>query len=229
MRKTTFAIGECYHIYNRGTDRRDIFDDQYDQQRFLQSMVEFNVIDPIGSIYAHSFQKSAKLSGLASKSCPEGNEEEKLVEVVAYCLNQNHYHFILRQASERGVEKYMHRIGTGYTRYFNDKYERIGSLFQGTFKAIHIDSNEYLLHVSAYVNLNDRVHHLDGLSGLASKSSWDVYVGSGSVANGVLCVKEIVLGQFRNPREYEEFALRSLRGTLERRGARTDEYLLEKE
>ncbi len=229
IRKTAFANGELYHIYNRGTDKRDIFGDQYDQLRFLQSMVEFNALDPIGSIYEHSLHKSDTLGGKASKLVSEKGDKEILVEVVAYCLNQNHYHFILKQISDRGIEKYMHRIGTGYTRYFNEKYERSGGLFQGKFKAIHIDTNEYLLHVSAYVNLNDRVHHLDKLGGLATKSSWEVYIGVGNVANWVPCAKEIVLGQFRNPREYEEFAMRSLRGTLERRGLLTEEYLLEKD
>lgn len=226
IRKAIFANGEFYHVYNRGTDKRSIFGDRYDQQRFLQSMVEFNVLDPIGSIYAHSF-RNEKLSGLATKEGFEGESGEKLVEVVAYCLNPNHYHFILKQVSDKGVEKYMHRLGTGYVRYFNEKYERSGSLFQGKFKAIHIDSNEYLLHVSAYVNLNDRVHRLDQLSGLASKSSWEEYMGRAK--SDLLCVKDDVLGQFPTIKEYEEFAENSLRGTLERRGMLTEEYLLEED
>jgi len=228
-RKTTFANGEVYHVYNRGTDKRDIFVEEYDQSRFLQSMIEFNTLDPIGSIYAHSFHKSDQLRSQASKLASEENDEEKLVEIIAYCLNQNHYHFILKQVSDRGIEKYMQRIGTGYTKYFNSKYERSGVLFQGKFKAIHIDTNEYLLHASAYVNLNDRVHHFNQLRSLASKSSWGAYVGSGNIANGVPIEKNIVLGQFRNPSEYAGFAENSLRGTLERRGLLTEEHLLEKD
>ena len=68
----------------------------------------------------------------------------------------------------------MQRLGTGYTKYFNGRYKRTGSLFQGVFKSSHIDSNEYLLHSSVYVNLNDRVHKIgDGLS----RSSWNEYIG----------------------------------------------------
>ncbi|MBP9751719.1 MAG: transposase [Candidatus Moranbacteria bacterium] len=223
MRKTVFANDEYYHIYNRGTDKRTIFSDDEDLNRFLQSMVEFNATDPIGSLYQNSFRKKTQLSGLASKH--EQEEKENLVAIVAYCLNPNHYHFILKQISERGIERYMHRLGTGYTRYFNEKNERTGSLFQGTFKSIHIDSNEYLLHVSAYVNLNDRVHQLDKLSGLASKSSWEEYVEN--KRSGMLCEKDVILGQFRNSLEYREFAKNSLQGTLERRGLLTEEYLIE--
>lgn len=121
----------------------------------------------------------------------------------------------------------MKRIG-GYTWYFNNKYERNGSLFQGVFKSMHIDSNEYLLHVSAYVNLNDRVHKLDGgYSALVqSKSSWKEYVDEGV---GGICDKEIVLGQFRNADEYKQFALSSLDSIMKRKaGLRDlDTFLLE--
>src|SRR3989344_8431518 len=111
MRKTSFAEGEYYHVYNRGVDKRDIFTDNEDYTRFLLSMREFNVRDPIGSIYENSFAKE-QLTHKPSKRQP-------LVKFIAFCLNPNHYHFILQQMTERGVEKYMHRLGTGYTKYFN--------------------------------------------------------------------------------------------------------------
>lgn len=77
-----------------------------------------------------------------------------MVKFIAYCINPNHYHFILQQVSEKGIEKFMQRLGMGYAKYFNNRRKRSGTLFQGKFKARHIDSNEYLLHVSSYVNLN---------------------------------------------------------------------------
>jgi len=77
-----------------------------------------------------------------------------LVEIIVYCLNPNHYHIILRQVSEGGVSKFMLKLSSGYSSYFNKKNKRSGSLFQGRFKAVHIDSNEYLLYLSAYVNKN---------------------------------------------------------------------------
>jgi len=80
------------------------------------------------------------------------NKVDKLVDVVCYCLNSNHYHMILKQKSNDGIKKFMHKLGTSYTMYFNKKLKRSGSLFQGKFKSIHIDSNEYLLYLSAYVN-----------------------------------------------------------------------------
>lgn len=234
MRKVSFAIGEYYHVFNRGTDKRCIADDDYDRQRFLQGMSEFNTTDPIGSIYEHSFVKRKKLGSLASKLERE-QDQEPLVHFIAFCLIPNHYHFILQQVGERGIEKFMQRFGTGYTKYYNNRHERTGSLFQGTFKALRIDSNEYLLHLSAYVNLNFRVHQLQ-LGSLASKfvSSWDEYIEQ---PNGValkqyrnfFCKKEVVLEQFKNESAYGTFAERSVQDTLLKRGILDESSLLEGE
>ena len=204
-RKKDFANGEFFHIYNRGVDKRVIFTDSYDTRRFLQSIIEFNTIDPIGSLYQNSFRESGGPTPTL----------EKLVNIIAYCLNPNHYHLILEQLVDGGISEFMKRIG-GYTSYFNNKYERSGSLFQGRFKAVHIDSNEYLLHASAYVNLNDRVHQLRGSTPklIGSVSSWGEYTDR-SVRG--ICGKEIVLGQFKNADEYQEFALSSLDLILQRK------------
>ena len=207
MRKIPFVNEEIYHIYNRGTDKRVIFEDEYDFQRFLQSLQEFNFLDPIGSIYEHSRLKKEEFGGSTSKS-------DKLVEIIAYCLNPNHFHLLLKQVTERGVEKFMQRLGTGYTMYFNKKYERSGALFQGRFKAVYVGTNEYLLHLSVYVNLNDKVHKLGGST---SKSSLNEYVGNIKNGSVVICDKEIILGQFKNINEYQLYAESTLKGIQERK------------
>jgi len=206
-KRNVFANEEFFHIYNRGVDKRIIFDDRYDIDRFFQSLIQFNVIDPIGSLYENSFRQ---LGGPTPKS------EEKLVHIVAYCLNPNHFHIILEQVSEGGVSEYMKRLSGGYTNYFNIKNDRSGSLFQGRFKSIHIDSNEYLLHVSAYVNLNDRVHQLGCPTPklVKSMSSWGEYTENGIKG---ICEKEIILRQFREAEEYKEFALSSLESIVQRK------------
>lgn len=219
MRKEIFANGEFYHIYNRGTDKRHIFSDVADQQRFLQSMREFNTLYPIGSIYEHC--RINKFGSSASKYEKQDERDKQLVNIVAYCLNPNHYHFILEQISEKGIEKFMQRLGTGYSKYFNNKHERSGGLFEGKFQAVYIDSNEYLLHVSVYVNLNDRVHgfrsraskNQDGKA-VKSRSSWDEYMGK---VKDELCKKNNILGQFKNIKEYKTYAENVLVGIQERK------------
>lgn len=217
-RQNVFANEEFFHVFNRGVDKRIIFNDTYDIQRFFQSMLEFNIVDPIGSLYENSFHQ---LGGPTPKL-------ERLVNIVAYCLNPNHFHFILEQVIEGGVSEFMKRLSGGYTGYFNNKHERSGSLFQGKFKSVHIDSNEYLLHVSAYVNLNDRVHQLGGPTPklVKSRSSWGEYTDEKIKGT---CEKEIVLGQFKNIVEYKEFALSSLESIRERKDElkNFDKFLLE--
>jgi REP element-mobilizing transposase RayT len=219
MRKKNFANGEFFHIYNRGVDRRIIFSDRYDIDRFFQSMIEFNAVEPVGSIYENSFRQ---LGGETPKSA------EGLVNIIAYCLNPNHFHLILEQLVDGGISEFMKRLGGGYTGYFNKKHERSGSLFQGVFKDVHINSNEYLLHVSAYVNLNNRVHKLGGETPklVESLSSWGEYTNK--KVEGI-CEKEIILGQFGNVDEYKEFALSSLESIVKRKEELKDidKFLLE--
>lgn len=215
MRKVSFRNGEFYHIYNRGTDKRNIFSDMSDLCRFIQSMKEFNSLEPIGSIYEHCRIKE-KFGSRASKSKNNKEKDDVLVNIIAYCLNPNHYHFILQQVSEKGIEKFMQRFGTGYTKYFNNKEERSGGLFQGKFQAVHIDSNEYLLHVSVYVNLNDHVHEFGSSASKNKyhKSSWDEYMGK---VKDKLCEKDNILGQFKSKKEYQTFAENTLIGIREKK------------
>ena len=205
MKNPRFVTGEYYHVYNRGNDHRKIFSSSYDLERFLQCMEEFNSVEPIGSIYEASFLDPKIVAR---------RKRKRLVKFVAYGINPNHYHFILRQVAEGGISEFMKRLGGGYTWYFNNNQKRSGYLFQGIFKARHIDSNEYFLHLSAYVNLNYRVHKLSGGTAKLSKSSWDEYIGDREES---FCDKDIVLKQFKNKSEYKEFAESSLEDILEKK------------
>ncbi|MEK9135396.1 MAG: transposase [Patescibacteria group bacterium] len=207
MRKVQFANKEYYHIFNRGVDKRDIFVDQKDLGRFFQSMSEFNTLTPTGGIYAASFRKNNPLRNSVSKS-------EKLADFICYCLNPNHFHFMIQQTADRGIEKFMHRLGLGYSKYFNKKYERSGPLLQGPFKAVRIDSDEYLLHLSAYINLNNKVH---GISSPLYKSSWEEYLKDNGKIDEGFCKKDIVFGQFNNIDSYKNFAEESLKNIKERK------------
>ena len=200
MRKIKFINGEYYHIYNRGVDKRDVFSDNYDLPRFFQSMEEFNNLEPVGGIYANSHRDRVS----------KPKNDNKLVNFICYCINSNHYHFLLEQVNDNGIEKFMHRLGVGYTMFFNKKYDRSGALFQGEYKAIHVGTNEYLLHLSSYINLNDKVHRLRDS---VSKSSREEYFSN----VGKFCKKDIISGQFNSLVEYKKFAESSLKDILERK------------
>lgn len=197
MRNIKFAVGEYYHIYNRGTDKRNIFSDKKDLDRFWKSILDFNQTEPIGSMFEYSFLK---------KSIVNKKKIKPLVQFIAYCINPNHFHFLITPVQEKGVEKFMHKLGNGYTKYFNNKHKRSGVLFQGKFKARHVDSNEYLLHLSAYINANDQLGHR--VSKLW-KSSFSEFLDDKNIDEKI-CKTDIILGQFKNRKEYSKFVSNSL-------------------
>jgi len=204
MRKIKFINGKYYHIFNRGVDKRDVFLEDGDFVRFLKSMREFNNVKPIGSLYEKNQREKHGLGGLGIRNPSRVSDTQfnnPLVEIICYCLNPNHYHFLLRQLIEGGISEFMKRIGIGYTNYFNNKYNRSGVLFQGKFKTVKIESNEHLLWVSAYVNTNAQIH---GLINKAENYPWCSYPDYLGQRNGALCHKEIILNQFKNPIQYQE-------------------------
>ena len=200
MRKISFEVGEYYHVYNRGVDKRSIVDDDYDSNRFVQALEEFNDIELIGSIYENSFRKS-QLGSLAPKS-------KKLVNIICYCLNPNHFHLLLKQVATNGISRFMHKLGSGYTNYFNEKYGRSGGLFQGTFKAKHIGTNDYLQYLSAYVNLNNLGHQISGKASRLVRSSWREYIDGENKKS--ICDRKIILNQFKSIGEYQNYCTDTL-------------------
>ena len=202
IRKHDFIEGEYYHLYNRGVDKRDIISDHQDLDRLFRSIIEFNQEETIGSIYENSFKKDSL-----------GSKASKLVTIVAYCINPNHFHLLVTPLVDNGIEKFMQRMG-GYTKYFNERNDRNGSLFQGKFKSKHVDDNNYLLRLSAYVNMNNR-DLLGSKASKLSKSSLEEYVDD-DMEDGI-CDSSIVLDQFKNKKEYFEFAKEAWADSLERK------------
>jgi len=230
--KVPFVKNEYYHIYNRGVDKRIIFNDYFDILRFIQSMEEFNSVEPIGSIYENR-----------SKKCGDAIPTSgKLVEIVAYCLNPNHFHLILTPLVEGGISEFMRRMSIGYTIYFNQKYNRTGSLFGGTFKSVYIDSDSYLRFLSVYINLNFEVHQKFQNSKsqkLWHKSSWEEYVNTGITKGrrgeesqlkkneNDICEKKMILSHFNSAKDYKKFAEETLKNIKEERYG--DKDLLKKD
>lgn len=144
MRKVTFAQNEYYHVYNRGTDKREIFLDDSDRCRFTELL------------YLCNSNQSVSVRNLHREydSVYDFEKGEPVVAIGAYCLMPNHFHVLMTPLSESGVVQFMNKLGTAYSMYFNKKYDRSGSLFQGRFKAKHVDSDEYLKYLFAYIHLN---------------------------------------------------------------------------
>lgn len=203
MRQTKFVSGEYYHILNRGVDKRKVFLNKRDYERFLMIM-KISMFDSTGDIIRFRDLQKCDVPGTQIlEFFLELSSRKKLVDVVCYCLNPNHYHLLVQQKEPDGMRKFMHKMGTSHTNYFNKKYERSGSLFQGRFKAVHVDSNEYLLYLSAYINCNNFIHKYSKNPEKWPYSSYLDYIGKRERS---LCEKKIILSQFNNnPADYQKF------------------------
>jgi putative transposase len=208
MRKVQLANGECYHIFNRGVDKRKVFIDAKDYERYILSMILMNDEQDGLMIRWRNLKRSSPNVSLNEFLRLNLRKRKKLVEIISYCCNQNHYHLILKQLREKGIERFMQRISTGYTMYFNEKNHRSGSLFQGRFKSTHIDSNELLLHLSVYVNCNSEIHGIEK----SEKYHWcsfPDYVGIRKY--DILNVnKNIILDQFADINAYKDFSVSNI-------------------
>jgi len=141
------VVGEKYHVFNRGVDKRIVFTDKSDYVRFYMSLDLFNSVEPVINF------EQAK----ANHRVPQ--MIDRLVSIEAYALMSNHFHLIILPLVEGGISEFMRRVCAGYTAYFNDKYERSGALFQGRFKRVLIETSEQYQYLFAYVNENHIVHN----------------------------------------------------------------------
>jgi len=160
-------------------------------------MREFNTIEPNGGFY-RAYLKTRATGGLASNL---EAKPQRLVEFSGYCLIKNHYHFLLRQLVDGGIGKFMHRLSTSYTMYFNRKYKRSGSLFQGAYKAIPVKNYSHFLKLLVYVNCNAEVHRI----AKAENWPWSSYLDHIGKRNGGLCNNDVIFNEFRNREEFRHF------------------------
>ena len=133
-------------------------------------------------------------------------DEAKLVSIISYCLLPNHFHLVLKQESENGISKFMQKLGTSYTVYFNNKHKRSGSLFQGKFKANMIDGEFGLPVLSVYVNLNHVHHRIDPKENLVKSSIFE-YFGN-ELGESICDQQEIksIIDEIGTLDEYKEFS-----------------------
>jgi len=149
QRRFDFSIGEFYHIYNRGNDKKKIFLDDKDYLRFMVLLYTCNAVN---SIHLSNYNGLSKPQNLLKMF--KIKREETLVDIGSYCLMPNHIHLLLKEKIEGGVSLFLQKLFTAYSMYFNKKYKRTGKLFEGVYKAEHADSDEYLKYLYAYINLN---------------------------------------------------------------------------
>lgn len=176
-----FVAGGVYHVYNRGVDKRDIFIDEEDYN-FFKFLIKSYIL-PLD-------EQKINTETRMQKAAFHGR-----IEILAYALMPNHYHLLIKQTNDRDITDFMTALMTSYVSYFNKKFERTGPLFQGRYKAILVENDDYLLHLSRYIHLNpvstrpDLVEQGPALSAVLrqGQTSYADYLnyGSGSIQKWV--------------------------------------------
>lgn len=203
-RREVISVGEYYHVYNRENRKQEIFSDERDWVRFLflilhmQSPAIFlNINRPVSYFVRHR-----KFN--ISKENTEDVIKNRYVELVNFCLMPNHFHLTVREVTEGGISRYLQRVQIAYAKYLNTKHGKSGHLFQGAFKSVHVEDNEQLVHLSAYIHRNPR--EINEYKDKEDGYEWSSF-GDYTSQNrwGGLLKKEIISEQFPDKNKYKEF------------------------
>lgn len=181
-----FAPLACHHIYNRGAGKRDIFLDDNDRLLFLLRLKE--------NLYPDSAIKHGRY---IPKILPAN-----AFKLLCYCLMPNHIHLLIQQITALPTSALILKVFTSYSKYFNKKYDRIGPLFQDTYKASLISSDEYLRWISAYIHNNPKTA---GIVKELDNYPWSSYLDYVGTRKGILCQKRLILDQFASVNDYKNF------------------------
>ncbi|MBI2120388.1 MAG: transposase [Parcubacteria group bacterium] len=205
-RKFSFSVDEYYHIYNRGTDKRLVFLDNADRDRFVRLLFVSNSTKPV--VFRN-------IKHLPYSDIDKG---DSIVAIGAYCLMPNHFHLLVRETMSGGISAFMGKLLTAYSAYFNKKYQRTGALFESTFRAQHVDNDNYLKYLFAYIHLNPvkltepdwkekGIVNIKAVSRKLSEyhySSYDEYIGAEREESAILS-KEVFPEYFIKQTNFQDF------------------------
>lgn len=196
------ANDEHYHVYNRGVALQPTYLFKKDYERFLLCLSYYRFGDiPFKLSRLLQIPKEEREQILTRLE----TTNNKIIELIAFCLMPNHFHLLLKQIATGGISRFLKLIADSYTRYFNTRHERVGPLFQGAFKAVHIENNEQLLHLSRYIHLNPFVSFLIKEENFINYpwSSLSAYLQ----ADSIFVNPQIILNNFKSPQGYLEFVM----------------------
>jgi putative transposase len=200
-RKCVFINDRYYHVFNRGFEKREVFSQTREYLRALKTATYYQYRGKPLS-FSHFLRQSesdqAKMLSSIQKT------DNKLVDIVAYCLMPNHFHFILKQNQKNGISKFISDFTNSYTKYFNTRHERGLMLFQGTFRAVPVEDDEQLLHLSRYIHLNPFVSSIVELADL-EKYPWSSYSEYLEQNNNALSDSDLIIKMIGGTKNYREF------------------------
>lgn len=200
-RITPLVNGEFYHIFNRGVNRQPVFLNKRDYQRLLELTKFYNLVD-----YPIRYSKFLLLAKEERKKFFETMKNaDRLVKIVCFCFMPNHFHFLLRQEKDSGISNFIRNLQISYVRFFNVKHERIGPLFQGQFKAVRIEGEEQLVHVSRYIHLNPFTSFVVKEIEQLEDYRWSSFLDYTGKSKSNVCDTGPVFSLFPTRKSYKEF------------------------
>ncbi len=208
MAQRNLCTDEIYHVYNRGVDKRIVFTNTEEYAYFIHLLFALNNFDNDANIRRRFVGGNNKRT-YSNEGGPISLISKRLVDVMAFALMPNHYHLILKQNVDGGISKFMQKLGTGYTMFFNVQHERSGVLFQGKYKSVHVNNNRQLLYLPHYIHLNpiqekkfssqkEKVNYLESYKW----SSYIDYVKGGNFPS--VTQRESILALFGSDKSYEK-------------------------
>lgn len=216
MRKEPFGIGDYVHVYNRGNKKQAIVKNEHDKNHFLQMLFYFNTeITP-----PNPFQdmRERLRFNLNEFVWPDYWVPCKpIVKILSFILMKNHFHLILEEVVENGIAKFMQRLGTGMTMYYNTRHHETGTLFQGSYKAKVVDKDLYLRYLNVYIQVKNGFELYNGGFEVAMKDfdkayRWVTEFPHGSLSHYYgkvvtpIVDKDLFLEMFASPDDYKDFA-----------------------
>ncbi len=208
-------VGGFYHVFNRGADRRIVFHDKQDVNRFLL------LLDLLNS------EKNLRSIQLFKRGDSDFKLEEArktpLVKIYAYAIMRNHFHLVLEQVAESGVSRFMQKLGTAYSKYYNERYSHAGVIFQGKYKYVELASDMRILQAISYVNLN-KIVHSDRSPTSINTTSQSAYLEQKTSSFSVQAQEGVKL--FGDLHKYQVVSQEIVKEILKRRALQeTDKYI----
>ncbi len=185
-----FKQNEYYHVLNYGVDKRNIFGDEEDFRTFLYYLKVYLL--PKSTI-------EEKMPNLPKRMLSKNRNSE--VEIIAYTLMPNHFHLLLREKELGGISLFMKQLSNAYTKYFNERHTRSGSLFEGPFKAANVKSED-ITQVVRYIHLNS---FLAGIVDDPEKYRWSDFPTYTNSKEVNISNTKVVISRFNTPADYKHF------------------------
>lgn len=221
MRKEPFTVGNYIHVYNRGNRKLPIIRDARDRWHFLQMLFYFNdEYSPPNPF--QTLREKLKAAFNDQLVLPEGWSERKpLTKILAFSLMPNHFHLLLKEIKGGGITSFMEKLGTGMTKYYNTKYQEIGRLFQGPYRAKLVNEEMYFKDLSVYIQVKNPFELYPGGLKRAIREFDKAYdftvdypycslADYAGKRNSPIIDRDILADLIKNPKEYKEFARDSM-------------------